>query len=617
MAIDKVIKIDVDELKAMGGLDSLKKSLDNSSESTKNLKQQLREATLELQDAQSQYGSYSQKALDAAKKVAILKDSIQDAKETAALFDPGAKFAAAQGVIGAATSAMSAYQGATALLGVESKAAEEVLVQLNATMAMTQGINGLIDSQKHFSRMKSVAIDTFKGIKSAIGSTGIGLLVIALGAVYAYWDDIKAAVSGVNEQQKISVSLANEKAEASKKELSTLNAQDNVLKLQGKSEKEILALKIKKYDVAIKDAKAALAAQKQLSDAQIAGTERNYKLAVKVTQAIADSVLMTLRVLTEPIQLLIDGANYVAKALGKEGFNIDLNKKLSGYGKDFADWSARLMFDPEAAKAEAAKTYQAGVDEINKLTNEQAGLQLQQQGKPTTTKTKTEKKKEVKIEASPELERERMMYKFRTEMREKFNDGLAELDKQRAEDEAFLEEARLLEIADREKKKQDLEEATYHHKIALLNASADALSAASQLAGEQSAAGKAFAIASTIISTYAAAQKAYESAFSPMATVFSPALGAVSAGVAIATGLANVKKIMSVQVPGGGGSTPSVPAGASTIPTPTFNIAGDTGTNQIAKMMGTQQPVKAYVVAKEVSTQQSLDRNIIRNASLG
>jgi hypothetical protein len=41
--------------------------------------------------------------------------------------------------------------------------------------------------------------------------------------------------------------------------------------------------------------------------------------------------------------------------------------------------------------------------------------------------------------------------------------------------------------------------------------------------------------------------------------------------------------------------------------------------NQIATGLGTQpkQPIRAYVVGSEITTQQSLDRNILQNASLG
>jgi hypothetical protein len=60
---------------------------------------------------------------------------------------------------------------------------------------------------------------------------------------------------------------------------------------------------------------------------------------------------------------------------------------------------------------------------------------------------------------------------------------------------------------------------------------------------------------------------------------------------------------------GGGGSAPSVSA-------PMFNVVGTSGQNQIAQTLGQQPPVQAYVVSGNVSTAQSLDRNIIQNASI-
>jgi hypothetical protein len=66
---------------------------------------------------------------------------------------------------------------------------------------------------------------------------------------------------------------------------------------------------------------------------------------------------------------------------------------------------------------------------------------------------------------------------------------------------------------------------------------------------------------------------------------------------------------------GGGGSAPS--GGGSQAPAPQFNVVGNSGVNQIAQTLGAQQPVQAYVVANQVTTQQALDRNIVQNASLG
>jgi hypothetical protein len=65
---------------------------------------------------------------------------------------------------------------------------------------------------------------------------------------------------------------------------------------------------------------------------------------------------------------------------------------------------------------------------------------------------------------------------------------------------------------------------------------------------------KKIAIGETLISTYLTAQKAFESQFKPLATVDSPARGAVAAAIAVAQGLARVAAIKKTNAGGGGGS---------------------------------------------------------------
>jgi hypothetical protein len=65
---------------------------------------------------------------------------------------------------------------------------------------------------------------------------------------------------------------------------------------------------------------------------------------------------------------------------------------------------------------------------------------------------------------------------------------------------------------------------------------------------------------------------------------------------------------------GGGISAPSAAASAA----PSFNVVGDSGTNQLAEAIGgqSQKPVKAFVVSNDVTSAQSLDRNIVEEASI-
>jgi hypothetical protein len=62
---------------------------------------------------------------------------------------------------------------------------------------------------------------------------------------------------------------------------------------------------------------------------------------------------------------------------------------------------------------------------------------------------------------------------------------------------------------------------------------------------------------------------------------------------------------------GGGGGESTAPA------PPQFNVVGGSTANQLAGTLGAQQPVQAFVVANQVTSQQSMDRNIVNNASIG
>lgn len=162
-----------------------------------------------------------------------------------------------------------------------------------------------------------------------------------------------------------------------------------------------------------------------------------------------------------------------------------------------------------------------------------------------------------------------------------------------------------------------IEIAQQQAKLAVIS---DALGTLAQAVGENTAAGKALAVAQAIINTYQGASLA-------LAT-YPPPFGAIAAATVIAAGLMQVKKIVSTKVPappgtknlggGGGGASASVPS----TPVPQIETAaaaqGDTGT-QIAQTIAEsqQRPIQAYVVSTEVSSTQALDRRTNSAASFG
>ena len=98
----------------------------------------------------------------------------------------------------------------------------------------------------------------------------------------------------------------------------------------------------------------------------------------------------------------------------------------------------------------------------------------------------------------------------------------------------------------------------------------------------------------------------------------------VSAGIGIAANIAGTAKALSAL--GGGGAAAAGSGdvgggggGASAPSAPSFNVVGNGGANQIAGVMANQNmpPIKTYVVANDVTTQQGLDNNIKSNATMG
>ena len=99
----------------------------------------------------------------------------------------------------------------------------------------------------------------------------------------------------------------------------------------------------------------------------------------------------------------------------------------------------------------------------------------------------------------------------------------------------------------------------------------------------------------------------------PMLIGYAAQAAGIISAIKSATGAAN-----SVAGTLGGGSASGGGASASTSQPPSFNIVGATETSQLAEAVGsqTQQPVQAYVVANDVTTAQSLENNIVEGATL-
>ena len=139
------------------------------------------------------------------------------------------------------------------------------------------------------------------------------------------------------------------------------------------------------------------------------------------------------------------------------------------------------------------------------------------------------------------------------------------------------------------------------------------LQAAAQLIDQNSVAGKGIAIAETGINT----ARGVMQAFATLPTI--PAIAA--AALVGATGIAQTIKIAKQKIPsatgrgfvGGGAGGAAAPPQA-----PSFNIVEGTEGSQINESINIQNqtPVEAVVVSGNITTAQSVDRNIVTESGL-
>lgn len=152
---------------------------------------------------------------------------------------------------------------------------------------------------------------------------------------------------------------------------------------------------------------------------------------------------------------------------------------------------------------------------------------------------------------------------------------------------------------------EDLAKQEEEAKLAIVS---DGLAGVQQLLGETSVAGKAVAVAQSVINTYQGMTKALG-----QTGIF----GVVAAAGVLASGMASVKKIISTKIPNandnvGGGAISDTTTPLSSAPA--FNIVGSSPINQITEALN--KPQRAYVVSGDVTTAQQLDRNIINESGI-
>jgi hypothetical protein len=519
----------------------------------KSMKSEIKELTVAAQQAVMQFGEFSPEAQRAEQALAGARDRMEDFNDRVKAVNPD-KFARLQTVVQGVASGFAAAQGAMALFGNESKDFEKTMIKLQGAMALSQGLEGLGKIRQQFGAIfkdvVSGAKKAFAAIKAGIGSTGIGLILVALGAIVAYWDDIKEAVSGVSEEQKKLLADAQKAEKLERDKLDTLNAEDNILKLQGLTEEQILELKIKQTNAVITQFEAQLTAQETMKQAQIDAAQRN--------KDILQGVIMFL---TAPLQILLYTIDSVGKALGKD----------FGLVQGFSGGLAKLVFDPKAVEEEANTAIAETKKQLNVLKNTVAGYTLSitdihKKAADDRKKAQDDADKEELEQLKKHQERLRNAIDLADGIRRKKIYDRAEFEKKLGGEQVVLQEGQYKkEYSDREKlglfvktQYSELIEAAlgYFNTISEL---ADAFASDNEASQKRAfQVNKAMRYASTVLSTIEGTQNAYTTAQKSPITAFFPGYPIVQATASALFGIAQLAKIRKTQfqstsAPSGGG----------------------------------------------------------------
>ena len=628
MAIEKVI-----DIKVQGNVD----------QAVGSLRSQLRAAQAEVAALSDKFGATSAEAAQAARRAAELKDQIGDAKALTDAFNPDAKFKALTASLSGVAGGFAAVQGGMALVGVESENVEATLLKVQSAMALSQGLQAVGESLDSFKQLgafikelnivklafnfietgqiglvrantlaktqdaaATAALTTataastaatgtatlgLKLFRLAIIGTGVGALVIGLVALYQNFDKVKEAV----------YNLLPGLADIGEFVGNVINSVTDFVGATSDASRALDRLKA--------EADATLALNKRFM--QEHGDQVDQYTAKKI--AAKNAYLEAIKEDGANVAALGQRLNRELAAIDKER-EADRKKNREKIQKEQEDEQKKADEKVKEAKEKAKKE----TEERNKKLQDESDFMTRLRNAP------------IEAEAQERQNRLDALEEFLAKENETENNAYVLSEQQKKE---FAEREKAVDIAVQDAKRAALDTGL---SILMQFAGKNKTLALSILAIQ-----KGLAIADVVVGATKAIGLA-KASMAPTPTnpvflapgVLNPSYAAnlkIGASSILATKITAATSIASILAAGisqagsitsggggGGGADTNAPSGGTTN-APQFNVVGSTGVNQLAGAIGNREaaPVQAYVVANNVTTAQSLDRNIIQSATLG
>jgi len=413
---EMILKLSFDDEGTFVGLEDINQELAKTDAATTQLEKStktLKAQYAELKKQQDQFDPGTEKFNELSQKMGELKDRMNDAAE------------AVKGNTG------PAIEGARASFGMLG----EQMLNLDfegvaQSVNLVSGNIARIKPADFANGLKSIGmagVNAFKAIGQAIMANPLlavaGVLIaIAMNfdKVIKYLPALEKGLTGINEQDRESLRISKAKADASKKALESFDNQTNALKLQGKTEREILNLKMTQLKIAIEDRKTQLGIQEKQAQIQIETAHRNKDILEGIMSWV-----------NKPILFILNSIDDISKAMGKGS---------QGLADKYNAWTTQMVFDTSEVEAGLAKSIQENKDALDKMTSDYDGLQLDiQKIDADAAKAKNDKAKAAKDKAKQDAD-EALKEKLKRDAE------IAQYENQ-AREERLNEEERLAEEA--------------------------------------------------------------------------------------------------------------------------------------------------------------------------
>jgi hypothetical protein len=646
-------EIQIDGKKAEGSLGSIRS--------------RLKEARTELTNAIENFGEFSKEAANAAIKVEGLKGTIDDASRLVNAFDGDRKFQAFSGAIGAVANGFTAAQGAIGLFGAESEDVEKVLLKVNSAMALSQGINGVLEGIKSFKDLRQVLLSytivqkvatVAQTIFNAVmAANPIGALVVAIAALIAGVVALTSYFMSNAKANRENAKAVEENTKALKKQQEANKIANDELargqafqiamaKANGASTKSIRALELKLIDekIATEQLSRETANNTLIKNvnelATLRQTGASDKWIKKQQEVVAESTKFANEQTANLRKSFVDREELQKKHLVEIATeNTTANNKAVEKAKENAQKAKEARDEANKKEIDDLKTKNQTALELARINGEDIVKLRAKQIDDEIALLKTKGPKfieEIKALENQQLiaaaeSRKKRIDETRAFVKVEREEDAAAFTKQTEDNQARLLDRVTKSIALRAKDADDKTKKAKDEKtltdilaanqlekdkirVASIQSVSNALGVASDIIGKETAAGKALAVSQALINTYLGASEVIK-AKSVLPEPFGTISKIANVAAIIATGLKSVKAITSVKVPGsasgGGANIPSSLVTAPVAPQAESTRLDQGQINQIGSAAG-----RAFVVESDITGNQEKIKRLNRQARI-